>query len=62
MPAAPGGDDSWDHYLDYWAGERPPEPKTVDEAWSHVSSDWRRLFDDDNLIRVLGPLAPALPM
>lgn len=23
-----------------------------------VSSDWRRLFDDDNLVRLLGPLGP----
>ncbi|WP_459190546.1 DUF6538 domain-containing protein [Ralstonia pseudosolanacearum] len=36
MPAAPGENDSWDHYLDYWTGERHPEPKTVDEARSQV--------------------------
>jgi integrase len=37
MPAAPGENDSWEHYLDYWAGERHPEPKTVDEARSQVA-------------------------
>ncbi|WP_308142730.1 site-specific integrase [Burkholderia pseudomallei] len=37
MPAAPGENDSWDHYLDYWAGQRHPETKTVDEARSQVA-------------------------
>jgi integrase len=37
MPAAPGENDSWDHYLGYWASERHPEPKTVDEARSQVA-------------------------
>ncbi|WP_316659744.1 site-specific integrase [Ralstonia condita] len=37
MPAAPGENDSWDHYLDHWAGERHPEPKTLDEARSQVT-------------------------
>ncbi|QUN86025.1 site-specific integrase [Burkholderia pseudomallei] len=36
MPAAPGENDSWSHYLDYWVAERIPEAKSADETRSQV--------------------------
>jgi len=45
MPAAPGENDSWNDYLDFWANERNPEPKTVDECRSQILR--LRIFSED---------------